>query len=88
MQSKNAITIVHVMAGMRSMHKLYVQICICYMCIVINYMCVIWNTDIGRVLKYSKCIVANFLEVKTGTYHCVRKFLMTTPPFDTVPLID
>ena len=21
----------------------------------INYMCVIWNTDIGRVLKHSKC---------------------------------
>ena len=38
MQSKNAITIVHTMAGMCGMY---------------NYMCVIWNTDVGRVLKYT-----------------------------------
>ena len=34
MQSKNAVTIVHVMGDMHGM-------------------CVSWNTDVGRVLKYS-----------------------------------
>ena len=38
MQSKNAITIVHVMPGMCGIHKLYV---------------IIWNTDVGHALKYS-----------------------------------
>ena len=37
MQSKNVIAIVHAMAGMCGMYKL----------------CVIWNTDVGRTLKYS-----------------------------------
>ena len=36
MQLKNAIAIVHVMAGM---HK---------------FMCIIWNTNVGRTLKYNK----------------------------------
>ena len=37
MQSKNAFAVVHAMAGMCGMPKLYVFI---------------WNTDVGRTLKY------------------------------------
>ena len=44
MKYKNAITIVHMMAGMCSMYQL----------------CVIWNTGIGRTLKYS-----TLLQVRT-----------------------
>ena len=38
MQSKDAIAIVHVMAGMCSIH---------------NYIYVIWNTDVRHALEYS-----------------------------------
>ena len=47
MQYKNTITIVHVMAGMRGLK---------------NYMAVIWNTDVGRTLKYCK----RFFKCKHG----------------------
>ena len=49
MQSKNAITIVHMIAGMLGMHKLYV----CYLCV--------WTTDVGRALKYSMLLLVHTL---------------------------
>ena len=79
MEFKNANAIVHVMASMFRMHKLYIYI-IYYICAIVHvmasmfrmhtyiiyilyiiyytlyiiyYICAIWNTDVGRALKYS-----------------------------------
>ena len=55
MQFSNAITIVHVMAGM---------------CGVYNYMCVIWNTGVGRVLKYSTLLPINKRRSFDSYFNC------------------